>query len=343
MRLRCALIFIVLFCCAQLRAQFSALIQYGHSIPVCTWNGQGPILGFAARSLEENEDAQGALVILGRDPKSVWYLRHHYPDDASDRGALLMLERIDTTGKIYSYPNAPDLPGDTTFYDAFIHMFTSVFNKHNLQQLTPVETWSCARNYEWVAQVNSSALHHCFQWNLNVTDDPDDGSCVFYFGWDAAALPFQQTRDVAVYDCVLSIPFNWTYHVTDTFHGGYIADAGDTLFFSQSVAMKRLPVEMTAYKYPSGDSALYAAKNADIRRYNDSLRRTNPMLVTHTDSTVRHRDAWFTYCYPKPGVAGRMNLEKKDMAGESFLLYTTVLSPQRQVEFKQLLASLEWR
>lgn len=321
---------------------FTATIHFGHSVPVFTWDGSGSPLEYACQVLDSSFEKQGTLVILGRDKESVWYMESGYSNDASEESYFIYLERADTTGTWRRCLNKSAWLHDTTFHEAFVHMFGEHFSTNRLHKLIPVETWKPAREYEWVAQVNSKELDRCFEWNLDVTDDPDDGSCVFFFKWTTELHPFQQKRYIGFHNCVFAIPSDWKYYETET-TDGYVADGRDTLHCKGFAALAPWPYQRKELVFNGReDSILHAGENERIRHYNDSLRTEFPLLLTHVHSSEVKDDSRVTRIVPREGVTGKMYMGVYS-GSNSFVLTTTALTPEKQKEWMEMMMSAEWR
>ena len=64
---------------------FTATISYGIPVEVFTWPGNTDIEHWAADALYST-DAQGILVILGRDDKKIWYIEAGRDHDIDEGG-----------------------------------------------------------------------------------------------------------------------------------------------------------------------------------------------------------------------------------------------------------------
>lgn len=322
---------------AQLQPTFTSTISFGIQVPVYVWDGKSSAYDFAFKALNNNE-AQGILVVLGRDKKSIWSIESGYNNDASEESMFMNLTQTDVGDKrrvtIKEFSET-----DTSYRQWFDSALSDFFKNNKLEQLVPVEAWSSPQPYGFVAQVNSKELNHCFEWNFHV-DSEDNGSCVFYFEWSAHVTPFQQTHEVGFTNCTLIIPYDWTYYPGNEY-SGYVAHAGDTLRYNRYAAIKYLPIEMMEFKYPAEDSAEYVKKNAAIRAYNDTLRKENPMMVTHDQKHHSHGDSTVHTLFPKPGITGRMLMEVH-VSGQSFVLATTELTPAEQSVFKGIMESSKY-
>lgn len=323
---------------AQVEPSFIATTSFGIQVPVYVYNGKSSAYDFSLNVLDQNE-SQGILILLGRDKDRLWYIQAGYSNDAAEESWFMNLASIDTVNPEKIFPTEVN-SRDTTHAMRFHTAFAKLFKRHKLDKLIPVEAWAPPEPYYFIAQVNCKELNRCFEFNFLV-DSEDNGTCVFYFEWDVLAGPYQQTRRVIFTDCVLTIPSDWTYF-PDNEARGYVAHQGDTLSYNHWAAITYLPYEMVEYKFANYDSSLYAKRNSEIRAYNDSLRRANPMMVTHEQKNFYLGDTTIRTIVPKKGNTGRMLMEVH-ADRTRFVLSTTVLTAEEQFIFGEVMESWELR
>jgi len=324
----------------NISAQQYATISYGHRIPVHTWSGEGKTIDFAIDVLDSSDD-QGILAILGRDSKSIWYIQAGYDNDASDDGWFMNLVRTDTTGKETIFPKGQSKPTDTTFAQQFHRYYDAYFIQYKLAALKPVETWMSPEPYEHVAAVNSRELNKVFYWDFLVTDDPDDGSCVFYFGWNVRVLNYQAEREIGIYEMIVSIPSTWKY-VERKDSSGYIAAGSDTFYFGACPPEMILSNEKTEYRWDSRydeDSVEVKNYDAGVRKYNDSLHKTYAMAATHTIGCVRFAYGHFVFFIPRNNATGKMLIISCGVGygTRSYMISSTAVDAKRQKEFLEVM------
>jgi hypothetical protein len=161
----------------------------------------------------------------------------------------------------------------------------------------------------------------------------------------AKPLSADSTRLITVFDHTLRIPSSFQHVTTDTnwCASGYITDGIDTLYYNKCMAMMPMCIEMMYYTCgPYEDSAECAAINAEVRRYNDSLRKEDPRIGNYNFSCEHGDGCWYEKYSPKPGVTGYFALEisAESRRRQSFLLSTTVIEPDRQNVWREILASI---
>jgi hypothetical protein len=327
---------------ASAQNRFTSTIMFGIEVPVFVWNGNGSAFDYALHVLDSNRQNQGTLLVLGRDQTSLWAFETGYDNDASEEGYYCNLVRITAEHTDTIIPTAHLQMHDTTFPLQFKRQYTGIFSGYKLNHLLPVDAWACPYRNQWVACVNNKELGFCATFYLDVINDRDDGSCVFYFEWSVGMESYNITRDVYVFNLILSIPSDWSYimHEDST---GFIATGKDTLHFGACPTAMRLLNEETErnpdiFRLETHyDSVTWPMYNARVRHHNDSLRRNYSRAETDSIYSEREYFGHLVYFVPRNENGRLLVISRGVNFGEGDYYFESNSSSAHRDQFLQII------
>lgn len=151
-------------------------------------------------------------------------------------------------------------------------------------------------------------------------------------------------RRVQVYDRTIHITSEMRQVKNDSgwCGGGYITDGTDTLFYSRCTVLELMYVEMIYMACDPFDQKRCDSINAEVKQYNDSLRKEDSRLGHYHDTSMTINQCWYYWISPNRGEPGYLGLEIHPQdQGISFAISTTILDADKQGKWKSVIESLK--
>jgi hypothetical protein len=166
-------------------------------------------------------------------------------------------------------------------------------------------------------------------------------SAFIFIGWKKEFFVVQKekTKKVKIFDGKFTVPFNW--RLTSNKLDSFLIAESDTIKFSREMPNVFIPVLMIMQDDDS-DTAQHA-ENKRIKKYNDSLIKTDHKVLTHCMDSFHAKNStfWIAYLFPCKEEAGNLTANIFIRSGGIIGVTTSKVNPSRATQLIEILKTFQ--